>query len=187
MPLKQNPHHQTPRETTNDHRSSSKAKDLPQADCQKRRPGCSRTPWHRGCPVKAAHRRRWHDTRKDDDTKTTAVRDGPHGYRPPLLHYHLSSSASGRAHGGHHKPDDLARYQSICPGAWATRQRAHALVGARVRALRPQQQHKRDNAQASSTRAGSVRSGLSNGGQSHVGHRPVLTHTHTHTPYQPVC
>ena len=86
LPLKQNPHHQTPRETTNDYRSSSKAKDLPQADCQKRRPGCSRTPWHRGCPVKAAHRRRWHDTRKDDDTKTTAVRDAPHRFRPPSLH-----------------------------------------------------------------------------------------------------
>ena len=60
-------------------------------------------------------------------------------------------------------------------------------MGARARALRPQQQQQRDNAQASSTRAGSVRSGLSNGGQSHVGHRPVLSHTHTHTPYQPVC
>ena len=94
LPLKQNPYHQTPRETTNDHRSCSKAKDLPQADCQKRRPGCSRTPWHRGCPVKAAQRRRWHDTRKDDDTKTTAVRDGPHGYRPHSLHYHLSSPTS---------------------------------------------------------------------------------------------
>ena len=94
LPLKQNPHHQTPRETTNGHRSCSKAKDLPQADGQKRRPGCSRTPWHRGCPVKAAHRRRWHDTRKDDDTKTTAVTDGPHGYRPLSLHYHLSSPTS---------------------------------------------------------------------------------------------
>ena len=94
MPLKQNPHHQTPRETTNGHRSCSKAKDLPQADGQKRRPGCSRTPWHRGCPVKAAQRRRWHDTRKDDDTKTTAVRDGPHEYRPHSLHYHLSSPTS---------------------------------------------------------------------------------------------
>ena len=94
LPLKQNPYHQTPRETTNDHRSCSKAKDLPQADGQKRRPGCSRTPWHRGCPVKAAQRRRWHDTRKDDDTKTTAVRDGPHEYRPHSLHYHLSSPTS---------------------------------------------------------------------------------------------
>ena len=94
LPLKQNPHHQTPRETTNDHRSCSKAKDLPQADGQKRRPGCSRTPWHRGCPVKAAQRRRWHDTRKDDDTKTTAVRDGPHEYRPHSLQYHLSSPTS---------------------------------------------------------------------------------------------
>ena len=47
-----------------------------------------------GCPVKAAQRRRWHDTRKDDDTKTTAVRDGPHGYRPLSLHYHLSSPTS---------------------------------------------------------------------------------------------
>ena len=83
-----------PRETTSGHRSSSKAKDLPQAVCQKRRPGCSRTPWHRGCPVKAAQRRRWHDTRNDDDTKTTAVRDGPHGYRPHSLHYHLSSPTS---------------------------------------------------------------------------------------------
>ena len=94
LPLKQNPHHQTPRETTNGHRSCSKAKDLPQADGQKRRPGCSRTPWHRGCPVKAAQRRRWHDTREDDDTKTTAVRDGPHEYRPHSLHYHLSSPTS---------------------------------------------------------------------------------------------
>ena len=83
-----------PRETTKDHRSCSKAKDLPQADGQKRRPGCSRTPWHRGCPVKAAQRRRWHDTREDDDTKTTAVRDGPHEYRPHSLHYHLSSPTS---------------------------------------------------------------------------------------------
>ena len=87
------PYHQTPRETTNGHRSCSKAKDLPQADGQKRRPGCSRTAWHRGCPVKAAQGRRWHD-RKDDDTKTTAVRDGPHEYRPHSLHYHLSSPTS---------------------------------------------------------------------------------------------
>ena len=71
---------------------------------------------------------------------------------------------------------------SFCPGAWATRQRAHALVGAHARARRPQQQHQRDNARASGTRAGSVGSGLSYVGQSDVGHSPDHTHTHTHTP-----
>ena len=71
---------------------------------------------------------------------------------------------------------------SFCPGAWATRQRAHALVGAHARARRPQQQHQRDNARASGTRAGSVGSGLSHVGQSDVGHSPDHTHTHTHTP-----
>ena len=59
--------------------------------------------------------------------------------------------------------------------------RAHALVGARARARRPQQQHQRDNARASGARAGSVGSGLSHVGQSDVGHSPDHTHTHTHT------
>ena len=59
---------------------------------------------------------------------------------------------------------------------------AHALVGAHARARRPQQQHQRDNARASGTRAGSVGSGLSYVGQSDVGHSPDHTHTHTHTP-----
>ena len=56
--------------------------------------------------------------------------------------------------------------------------RAHALVGARARARRPQQQHQRDNARASGARAGSVGSGLSHVGQSDVGHSP---HPHPHT------
>ena len=65
--------------------------------------------------------------------------------------------------------------------------RAHALVGARARARRPQQQHQRDNARASGARAGSVGSGLSHVGQSDVGHSPhPPTHTHAHS-YQPVC
>ena len=51
-------------------------------------------PGTRGCPVEAAHRRRWHDTKHDDDTKTTAVRDGLHGFPPLSLHYRLSSTTS---------------------------------------------------------------------------------------------
>ena len=82
--------------------------------------------------------------------------------------------------------DELAQAEALAKfdelGERATRQRAHALVGAHARARRPQQQHQRNSARASGTRAGSVGSGLSHVGQSDVGHSPDHTHTHTHTP-----
>ena len=98
----------------------------------------------------------------------------------------LASRAAGRRRASDRvtgRPGASSRsIWAMCPGAWATRQRAHALVGAHARARRPQQQLQRDNARASGTRAGSVGSGLSYVGQSDVGHSPDHTHTHTHTP-----